>query len=229
MDPTLFRRLHYRHAYLLGALSLLLIVHPFLVERVLGIALVELFVLLTLIASVIICAKTRKQVGISVSLAVLMEIARWFYVPGQRIIMPVLALLFFGYVASLLLRTVFVESRRVSSDSICGAVSVYLIFGLLWTFAYSILETQLPGSFLVNGALIEGGAGFERFIGFSFVTLTTLGYGNIVPMNPRADALSNAEAIVGQVYLTVLVARLVGTYLSQSSRESDSREGEMPS
>ncbi len=103
----------------------------------------------------------------------------------------------------------------------CGSLSVYLLLGLLWAFAFALLESAVPGSF--SG--IERGMGFtdyKRFFGFSFVTLTTLGYGNVVPLTPRADALAVAEAIVGQIYLTVLVARLVALNLIHGAEQVDS-------
>ena len=61
-------------------------------------------------------------------------------------------------------------------------------------------------------------AHFDRFLGFSFVTLSTLGYGNIVPLTPRADAMATSEAVTGQIYLTVMVARLVAMHMKNSDK-----------
>jgi hypothetical protein len=117
-------------------------------------------------------------------------------------------------VTALVLSDVFQQGDRVSSDTIYGALAGYLLLGVTWTFAFSLLESLQPGSF--SGMAPEAGgasASIRQFVGYSFVTLTTLGYGNIVPTNARADALAIWEAIVGQVYLTVLVARLVALNL----------------
>jgi hypothetical protein len=112
----------------------------------------------------------------------------------------------------------------VTIETICAALAVYLFLGLIWVFAYNLLEVVEPGSFSF-GAGGDDESPFSRFIGFSFVTLTTLGYGNISPMNPRADALSYTEAIIGQIYLTVLVARLVAMELLHTQRKHGSTEG----
>jgi voltage-gated potassium channel Kch len=68
------------------------------------------------------------------------------------------------------------------------------------------------------------GHSFERFIGFSFVTLTTLGYGNVVPLTPRGEAVATAEAVAGQLYIAVLLARFVAIDIAARSVEMLSAE-----
>jgi hypothetical protein len=112
----------------------------------------------------------------------------------------------------MILTDVFRDSRAVSVDTICGALAAYMLLGVAWAFAYALLEAVLPGS--IAGLREEGFAnGYQQYLGYSFVTLTTLGYGNVVPANAQAEALASGEAIAGQVYLTVLVARLVALNL----------------
>lgn len=213
----------YRHAQLLAALTLLLIVRPFL-TGLLGSRILDVFLVLTLISAIFACAKRRRHVVIGVSLATCMLIALLLRsmegIEAADVALSLLAFCFFGYVIALVLGSVFRDSRRVSVNTICGGLSVYLLMGLLWAFAFALLESAEPGSF--SG--IEQGIAFtnyERFFGFSFVTLTTLGYGNVVPLTPRADALSVSEAIVGQIYLTVLVARLVALNLIHGAEQSE--------
>ena len=131
---------------------------------------------------------------------------------------------FFGYVTALVLTDVFRDSRAVSLDTICGALAAYLLIGVVWAFSYALLEALLPGS--IDGLRDEGFAnGYQQYLGYSFVTLTTLGYGNVVPANAKAEALATVEAIVGQVYLTVLVARLVALNLvSERGRPEGDRQ-----
>ncbi len=64
-------------------------------------------------------------------------------------------------------------------------------------------------------------AQFDNFLGFSFVTISTLGYGSVVPTTARADALATSEAVVGQIYLTVLVARLVAMHMRSGDKAVD--------
>jgi voltage-gated potassium channel len=222
MGPAASFLARYRHAQLLGALTLLLLVDPFL-SGLVGPAILDLFLALALVSAIVACSEHVRHVVIGVSMATLMLAATVFRrvegIEVADVALGTLAIFFFGYVIALVLGSVFRESRSVSIDTICGGLSVYLLMGLLWAFAFALLESAVPGSF--SG--IENVAGsYKRFLGFSFVTLTTLGYGNIVPMTPRADALAVAEAVVGQIYLTVLVARLVGLNLVHSAGRSES-------
>jgi hypothetical protein len=97
--------------------------------------------------------------------------------------------------------------RKVTADTIKGGISVYLLMGFAWAALYSLLVQIDPGAFVVasNKEMM--------FVHFSFTTLTTLGYGDIVPNGRFAAVLTNAEAIVGQIYLTIFVARLMGLYI----------------
>ncbi len=217
----------HRHAYLLATLLLMLLVSPFLRQRIAGIPVLEILLFVTLVSSVLAGAVRRRQRLIGFALVGAAQLAALAQHASSEPILdavrPLLGLAFFAYVASLLLRRIFVETSRVTIETICGALAVYLFLGLIWVFAYSLLEIVEPGSFTV-GVGDTGGSPFSRFIGFSFVTLTTLGYGNISPMNPRADALAYTEAIIGQIYLTVLVARLVAMELLHSQRKHISIE-----
>jgi HAE1 family hydrophobic/amphiphilic exporter-1 len=127
-------------------------------------------------------------------------------------------------VAFAIVRTLFGRQSHVTSDTLCQAVSVFLLLGLVWAMAYALLEMVAPGSFAFAGVDAEGGVPYERFVGFSFTTLTTLGYGNIAPATARADAVANAEALVGQIYIAVVIARLVAIQLAES-REGTSERG----
>jgi len=123
---------------------------------------------------------------------------------------------------------IFIYSHKeVTRDLIVGAAVVYLFMALMWTFIFIVVETLHPGSFN-----LPEGQGFEatrQFVYYSFVTLTTLGYGDITPISSLARSLCVLEAVIGQLYLVVQVAWLVGIHVSQSvlkkSRQDD-EEGE---
>ncbi len=115
------------------------------------------------------------------------------------------------------------SAKIVSFDYINAALCVYLILGILWVSLYSIAESIQPGSFhLPDDGLVDfigqsaDADTFVRRIYFSFVTLLTLGYGDMVPINSIARLLAIMEALIGQIFLVVLVARLVGIQVSQS-------------
>ena len=95
---------------------------------------------------------------------------------------------------------------------IMGAICVYFLIGLIWADVFFILETLQPGSFQIPPEQV-GQATLDYF---SYVTLTTLGYGDITPISAPARSLSLLEAMMGQLYLAVLIARLVGIHIAQS-------------
>ncbi len=110
---------------------------------------------------------------------------------------------------------IFIYSHKeVTRDLIVGAAVVYFLMAIMWTFIFSVVETLHPGSFnLPQGQDIQDA---QHFIYYSFVTLTTLGYGDITPVTRLARSFSTLEAVMGQLYLVVQVAWLVGVHVSQS-------------
>ncbi len=121
--------------------------------------------------------------------------------------------LFFLYIISAIL-TCVLRAERITQEVISGALVVYLLLGLLWTFIYSLTEHLSPGSFFSTTSLGEENR--FAFLYYSYVTLTTLGYGDVTPLTPMATSLAVLEAIIGQIYLTVLIARLVGMHIAHS-------------
>jgi voltage-gated potassium channel len=113
--------------------------------------------------------------------------------------------------------------RKVDTNTICAALCLYLVLGMLWGFYYAVLESIVPGSFA--GGLLERSTSAHETMNhlqyFSYVTLSTLGYGDITPQNQVASALCQTEAIIGQFLTVVLVARLVGIQIAQESRKID--------
>ncbi len=108
-------------------------------------------------------------------------------------------------IALVLLSQIF-RPGRVSHLRIQGAIAVYLLFGVLWAHAYHIAALSHPGSFKGPADELSNVGGW---VYYSFVTLTTVGYGDITPVSQVARTLSIAEALTGQLYLAVLIARLV--------------------
>lgn len=118
------------------------------------------------------------------------------------------------------------RSRRVTKKLLYAAFCLYLIIGLFWGSLYMLLEEILPGSYA--GGLFESlqGHSVHVFNYFSMVTLTTLGYGDITPQTTGAAALCQLEAIVGQFFTAVLVAWLVGMYVSEKKNYASSNKTE---
>ena len=106
-----------------------------------------------------------------------------------------------------------VVGTEINANRLVGAICVYLMLGVIWALAYSLVELATPGSF--GGVTAGQNAGWDsEWLYFSFVTLTTLGYGDILPLSAIARALAYMEAVTGQFYVAILVAGLVSAYIS---------------
>lgn len=218
---------HNVYHYLLFTLFSLLVLYPLLTSFLLWRALLDVFLMLTLISSVVAAATNRAQLILSIVLAVLVIVPTWYnhYFPSQDIeIIGLLAgCIFFPYISLLLLIDIFMHKTKVSLEMIYGAVSIYLLIGLSFAFLYSLIFLLFDNAFqffsmVPSEALAE--IDFHQFVYFSFVTMTTLGYGDIIPIIPQVSAFVYMQAVIGQVYLTVLVARLVGLHISQARRDT---------
>ncbi|MFL6584858.1 MAG: ion channel [Chthoniobacterales bacterium] len=99
-----------------------------------------------------------------------------------------------------------VRPGTITSSRIQGAVAVYLLFGLVWANAYEWIQLIRPGAFTGSGM---NGAHGASWIYYSFITLTTVGYGDISPVHPAARSFAAAEALTGQLYIAILISRLV--------------------
>lgn len=111
---------------------------------------------------------------------------------------------------------------RVSSHRVRGAVAIYLLIGLIWAFAYAILDLHIPEAFTEahsrqSADLLD----LKEVVYFSFVTLTTVGYGDMAPQAPVIRSLAVLEALLGQLYLAVTLARLVSMELTERSLRRD--------
>ena len=109
-------------------------------------------------------------------------------------------------------------AAEVTSEVVNGALCVYLLFGFVFAAAYVVLETIHPGSFAMSARPHDGPGLHRAFLYFSYVTQTTMGYGDITPATPPARSLTTVQAITGQLYLTVLVARLVALQIVHQER-----------
>jgi hypothetical protein len=132
-----------------------------------------------------------------------------------------LYVVFFAYIQVFLLRY-FLATRTVTADMIFAAMCAYIIVGLAWMFIYACIELRVPGSFVVaqTGA---SPSDMIQFNYFSFVTLTTLGYGDVTPVSDFARSWAMVEAILGQFYLAVVLARIVGLHISAQQHDENSK------
>jgi hypothetical protein len=207
-------------SFLLMALLTLLLLYPFFAGRVMAHAFWDICSSAILLLGIYAISHVPRHLVIAVVLAIAVLGTKWsgYIIDDVRVIQVnnVLAAIFFTFTACLLLTDVL-RKGAVTADRIYGALCVYLIIGLTWGFIFLTLEGFQPGSFLFGQAQLSG---IEKdpatLVYFSFVTLSTVGYGDITPLSPPARSFAFMEAIIGQIYLAVLVARLVGLHIAYS-------------
>lgn len=100
------------------------------------------------------------------------------------------------------------RAERIDFNLLCGGTALYLLIGLNWAVTYMLLEELNPGTFKIQ----TGELAWPNFLYFSLTTLTTLGYGDVLPLKPFARIWSVLEAVTGVLYIAVLVARLISLY-----------------
>lgn len=110
--------------------------------------------------------------------------------------------------------------RDVTAEALYGAASVYLLLGVAWALAFALLDALVPGSFSVAGGTLDG---FADYLYASLVTLTTLGYGDVLPSTRAARALVTSEGVAGVFYTTVVLARLVSVFAARAAVDEEER------
>ena len=195
--------------YLLASLILLLVIYPYVVAGPAGPVALKVLSSIILITGVYAVSYRRRQIVIAVLLGIPAFVFGWLHVitgvPALDKAESVFTLLFYAFTALIVLSRVL-TTRRIATDTIYGAVSVYLLMGLTWATAYDLVEGITPGSFSAGpGEVLT----FPAFIYYSFVTLATLGYGDITPITDQARSLAVLETVSGTLYIAVLIARLV--------------------
>lgn len=123
-----------------------------------------------------------------------------------------LAIFLYFYIVFLMVKHLL-SIRVVTADMIYCAISTYLLIGIGWAGIYNLVEIISPGSF--------SGKVDADTIYFSFVTLTTLGFGDILPLSVLAKRLVIFEATMGSIYMAVIVAMIVGRYMSMQDGASE--------
>jgi len=125
-----------------------------------------------------------------------------------------IAIVFFLGYAVVTILFYLVRQEEVTADMMMAGASEYILIGVLWACFYLLIETVYPGSFNFAGAKMN----WSGFLYFSFVTLTTAGYGDFLPISVQARSLAMLEMLTGQLYIAMTVARLVSLYTVRGNK-----------
>lgn len=214
----------YSAVELLVALGLLFVFLPFVDEMRGGDLVTSILLSLVLLSAVRAVGRRGRSLILPALLAIVAIAGRWisyfwpdllspaaFLIPGLFLLIYVVAHLL-GFV---------LHAPQVDTGVLCASVSAYLLLGVMWAMAYWLVALVTPDAFAFNttASAKESMQGFNAFY-FSFVTLSTVGYGDITAVSKGARILAALEAMVGLLYVAVLIARLVSVYSSPRNRDS---------
>ena len=205
---------HRRHksAILVATLLLLILLHP--VNAIFERSALRDMVLLTIVMSASLNAlsyRSRFTIDIGVGLGILAVAFGWLEVllaPHFKIFSDSFGASLYIYIAALLFKSIMTENE-ITVDQLFAAVAIYILIGLTWGNFYAIINLYNPEALNFAERAYET---LEKhdYIYFSFVTLTTLGYGDILPVSGIARSLVIVEAITGVMFIAIMISRLVG-------------------
>jgi hypothetical protein len=215
-----------QHLYLLIALLLLIIAAPIVVPLRHGILVVNVIGATVLILASYAVSDRKHFLTVAIIFSAATVIANSFMVVHPSHVSVVIAhssmIFILGFFAVTILSYV-VRSGRVTADRIYAAICAYLLIGYAWAFGYALLDEFQPGAFATPAEVARndyiGRVNQMRY--FSFITLATVGYGDIVPRTSGARTMVILEAIVGQFYLVALIGRLVGLHIVHGNSSGD--------
>lgn len=206
----------YRFQTLLAALLLLMLLFPVFAQYVEAPRAISVVFTVLLVSGVAAAGETRRRLLTAVVIGAPMLVASWAAGFSDAIVLRLVsqagAVVFYVFLLRIVLRAVF-SQETVESDTLYGAACGYLLIGMAWTSLYAVAVIVDPQALTGSGLEISGGRStWPDLMYFSFVTLTTLGFGDIVPSSTVARSLATTEAAAGVLYVAIVVARLVGLY-----------------
>ncbi len=200
------------------AIVLSLALRPFLEGSFKALALSAVFFSLILLACIYSVSRNHGHFLFALVLGLPSIFVIWLGVLWHdlslEIMGAILQVIFWVFIIASILSHLF-DVKEVTADTILGAACSYFLIGFAWSFIFFVLESCSPGSFSFPR---PRSTGFSDFIYYSFVTLATIGFGDITPVSNAARSLSILEAILGQLFMATLIAILVGSYLSRAGK-----------
>jgi hypothetical protein len=214
----------FRHpvACFLYVLSVMLISTPFIQHLKSGEIIAGLMMTMVLLFAVPAVGNSRMALVWAIVLVIPAIIAKWVYHLWPNV-MPQIAFLVFGFLFILfvianLFHFIF-RTRRVDSEVLSAGIATHLMICLLFSLVYQLVALLVPDSFAFSAAVANSSMKGFTATYFSFITLCTVGYGDIIPVSDAARAVAMAEGGIGVFYIATLIARLVSLYSSREITE----------
>lgn len=212
-------------AYVLIAIVLLSIIYPFSEQGTVA-ALIFVFLYLGLLGSgIYLVSSNRTLLVTAIILTVIIgttgvtTILTDFGTPLWVQLLWGMSLIVYQGLIIAILAIFIIESHSVTVEVLYASIAIYFLLAATFGGVYAAMETTMPGSFISSsGAEIT----WQRMAYFSYVTITTLGYGDIVPVAPAAQSISAMEASIGTLYIAILIGRFVSLFQQGGSRATGS-------
>ena len=213
---------HFSFQLLLCSLLLLLFI-PGLFYGTIAVVTSRILFTVILLVCLYLTASNRRDLIIGCLLAIPALTSNWLIslfveLSAQSLIYSISLIIFISFIVSVIFRYL-IAARRVDSEMIYAAVCLYMLIGLCWTMIYFAIITVDPGAIKLHVATEvatenASTALLHELIYFSFVTQTTLGYGDLTPVTGIARSFVIAQSLIGQIYVAVIIARLVGLQIA---------------
>ena len=211
-DIVLYSVREYKMFNFMCSLLILLILSAVLQNYEYAYIVINILSIIVILSGVYAASANKRDIYILLILGLPWFLSDWIYLKSTNTVF--LGFFFFLYV-TLTIFEMILKSKEITPNTLYGAVNVYLLLGLLWASIYGLINHLAPGS-IFQGSGVTGEMTSSDIIYFSYTTLTSLGYGDISTVTPSGRIMSVLEAVIGQLFIAFMVARLIGIYTKKS-------------
>lgn len=212
-----------KYLYLLVTLILYFLASPLLIANQVNNTILSLIITLFIVLCINVINRNAVLLMLSVMLGSVSMICHWLIYLNHASnfihFVYILSILAFLMVMTFFVILSVAKSKEITVDSLLGAISGYFLIGLTWSVIYLLIEFFNSGAIHNPHVSVSIRDHIQQMVYYSFVTLATIGYGDILPVSDLARTMSWLEAVTGQIYLAVWISQLVGLRIAQVMRE----------
>lgn len=207
-----------RLIYILVAILFLLVSYPFFIDFGFSWVPTVIFDVIIPFLAVYLAADHKRNLFFASGLAIPLAILSWFSIFGSSGILITLkysfAIVFYAFATYVVLHQI-IKKDVITVDIIVGSIAAYLMLGLTWTSIYALVDLTVADSFRYSTDIINNNGSQIDFLYYSFVTLTNVGYGGLIPTSRYSRAFSLLESATGVIFTAVVIGRVIGLYVSE--------------